>query len=290
MSKTTKPVPPINYSEYLRVPQLLEQQKLRSDEFGRDAHDEMLFIITHQTSELWFKQILTELDSVLEIFSQKVLREIDMAKAVSRLQRITEIQNVLIQQVTVLQTMTALDFLDFRDLLNPASGFQSVQNRMIENKLGLKSDARLTYNAQPYHSVVDAIDRKQMIDSEAEPSLFERVDAWLSRTPFLKTGAFDFWSHYRQAVESMFAADREVVRHHDGLNAEAKEKNIKELDATEKNVRSTFRRSEIQRAPRARPLPPLLQSAPRNTSDPALPRSTRVQPSVSAPHGPAGYR
>ncbi len=241
-----KPYPTIGYSEYLKIPELLQQQKLRSEEFGRPAHDEMLFIITHQTYELWFKQILTELDSVLSVFKAERIREIEMGRAVSRLQRITEIQKLLIQQVSVIETMTPLDFLDFRDMLYPASGFQSVQNRVIENKLGLKSDARLTYNSLPYHSFVSEDDRAKMVAAESEPSLFERVDAWLSRTPFLKTGGFDFWSHYRKAVENMFEEDRATVRTHAILKPEEKEKNLREIDAAQETFMALFDESKYE--------------------------------------------
>ena len=98
--------PSVTYSNYLKTRELLDLQKRRSDDFGQPAHDEMLFIVVHQTYELWFKQILTELDSVLAIFSKPKLDEMDMGTAVARLQRITEIQKLLIQQITVLETMT----------------------------------------------------------------------------------------------------------------------------------------------------------------------------------------
>ena len=242
-----KPYPQIGYSEYLKVPELLKQQKLRSEEFGRPAHDEMLFIITHQTYELWFKQILTELDSVLAVFREEPLREIDMGHAVSRLQRITEIQKLLIQQVNVIETMTPLEFLDFRDMLYPASGFQSTQNRMIENKLGLKIESRVTYNELHYHSYVEGDDRSKMIASQNEVSLFDRVDAWLSRTPFLKTGEFDFWKHYRSAVETMLAEDRATVQAHTILTEEQKNKNLAEIDSTATMFESLFDETKYEK-------------------------------------------
>ena len=116
-----------------------------SKEYGKPAHDEMLFIIIHQIYELWFKQILFELDSVLEIFSKEDIQESRIGTAVSRLDRVIEIQKILIDQIHVLETMTPMDFLDFRDFLIPASGFQSVQFRLIENKLGLNKEDRYSY-------------------------------------------------------------------------------------------------------------------------------------------------
>ncbi len=241
-----KPYPPIGYSAYLKTEELLSLQNKRSDEFGSPAHDEMLFIITHQTYELWFKQILTELDSVLSVFDQPKIDEVDMAKAVSRLQRITEIQKLLVQQVSVLETMTSLDFLDFRDFLYPASGFQSMQNRMIENKLGLRSETRLTYNSAPYHSYVTQTEQEKLIASEKQASLFDLVDRWLARTPFLRTAEFDFWQVYQNTIAQIFEEDRQTVRNHPVLKADEKERNLKEIEATNETFRALFDESKYE--------------------------------------------
>lgn len=241
-----KPYPPIGYTEYLKINELIELQKLRSAEFGTAAHDEMLFIVVHQTYELWFKQILTELDSVLEIFGQNEIDEQNMGIAVGRLERITEIQKLLISQVTVLETMTPLDFLEFRDQLYPASGFQSVQNRLIENKLGLQSTTRLTYNAMPYHSYVESKEAELLKASEAQPSLFELVDRWLARTPFLQGKNYDFWKEYRKAVETAFEEDRQTVRSHARLKPDEKERNLKEIDASAETFNALFDESKFE--------------------------------------------
>lgn len=235
-----KPYPPVSYSEYLKIDNLLNLQNKRSDDFGVKAHDEMLFIITHQTYELWFKQILTELDSVLEVFGHARIDENDMGTAVSRVHRIIEIQKLLIQQITVLETMTPLDFLDFRDMLYPASGFQSAQNRLLENKLGLKLDQRLQYNAVPYRDYLSEAEKKRAIASEQSPSLFELVDRWLARTPFLRVDDFDFWREYRRTVEGMFSDDRATVLAHPGLNDAEKERNLKEIDNAFEVFRALF--------------------------------------------------
>lgn len=235
-----KPYPSIDYADYLRIPQLLEQQKLRSEEFGRPAHDELLFIITHQTYELWFKQILRELDLVLGIFSTDQVAEVQMSRAVQSLHRVIEIQKLLIQQVGVMETMTPLDFLDFRDMLYPASGFQSTQNRMIENKLGLQSTSRVAYNEKAYHTFVAQNEGDRMRASETEASLFDRVDAWLARTPFLRSGEFEFWRHYQGAVTAMLEGDRETVRNHAGLSPEIRDKNLSGIDGTAATFESLF--------------------------------------------------
>jgi tryptophan 2,3-dioxygenase len=227
-----KPYPPVSYTDYLKVGDLLKLQSKRSDELGTPAHDEMLFIIVHQTYELWFKQILTELDSVLGIFRQAKIDEEDMGTAVQRLQRIVEIQKLLVSQVTVLETMTPLDFLDFRDYLYPASGFQSLQNRLIENKLGLKATDRLQYNQSHYSAYLPESERAAASKAEIEGSLFDLIDAWLARTPFLQTGGFDFWSAYRHAVQTAFDEDRDVVRRHPHLSDDEKTRNLKEIDGS----------------------------------------------------------
>jgi tryptophan 2,3-dioxygenase len=251
----SKPYPPVGYTDYLKINDILKLQKKRSDEFGHPAHDEMLFIIIHQTYELWFKQILTELDSVLEIFGRGTIDEENMGTAVGRLQRIVEIWKLLVAQVTVLETMTPLDFLDFREFLYPASGFQSIQNRMIENKLGLQREARLTYNSMPYTSFVSPEEKKHLEESEKETSLFTLIDGWLARTPFLQTDSFDFWKTYQTSVKQLFNEDREVIRKHPILTPEEKERNLKQVDANEETFASLFdeaKYSEIIREGRAR--------------------------------------
>ena len=107
--------------------------------------------------ELWFKQIQHELDDVLDIFSKEYIDEKQIGIAVSRLRRITEIQKVLVDQLNILETMTALDFLEFRHLLSPASGFQSVQFREIENKLGVVPEQRMRYDKRSYSEHVTPV-------------------------------------------------------------------------------------------------------------------------------------
>ena len=232
--------PPVSYVDYLKINELLSLQNRRSAEFGASAHDEMLFIITHQTYELWFKQILVEIESVLEIFAHKLIDETDMSHVVSRLQRVVEIQKLLVSQVSVLETMTPLDFLDFRQYLYPASGFQSVQFRLLENKLGLRPASRLTYNALPYHATASQSDRKTMLVSESEPTLFCLVDNWLARTPFLQIDNFHFWKAYQGAVETIFEEDRATVEGNLLLKGEEKERNLKEIAANQATFEALF--------------------------------------------------
>jgi tryptophan 2,3-dioxygenase len=235
-----KPFPPISYKDYLKTEELLSLQNKRSDEFGQPAHDEMLFIIVHQTYELWFKQVLTEIESVRSIFSAEHVAETKLGTAVSRLERIIEIQRLLIDQVTVLETMTALDFLEFREFLYPASGFQSTQFRLIENKLGLKRESRLPFNSLPYSSFVSEQEQKALQASEVEDSIFTLVEKWLERTPFLEKGSFKFWDLYRQAVETMLAGDKSVIQNNGRLNPEEKEKNLQVLTSAQETFSAFF--------------------------------------------------
>ncbi len=239
--------PPVNYSDYLRINELLSQQNLRSVELGKPAHDELLFITVHQTYELWFKQMLFELDSALDIFSQNKIEERQLSTVVHRLARVNEIMRLLIDQVTVIETMTPLDFLDFRDMLYPASGFQSLQFRLFENKLGLKSEMRHTYNSQAYHSYVDKPDADKMLAAEKAPSLFELIDKWLARTPFLEDKHFKFWDLYRDAVLKMYERDREIVRDNARLSTEDREKNIANIDEAAKQFHALFDENEFEK-------------------------------------------
>ena len=125
----------LTYGSYLRVAELLDQQRLESDP---PAHDELLFITIHQVYELWFKQLLHELTAAREeMFSG------DLWRARHLLGRVVAIEDVLIRQIAVLETMTPQDFLVFRDRLAPASGFQSVQFRELEFLSGAKDPGYL---------------------------------------------------------------------------------------------------------------------------------------------------
>lgn len=213
---------PIYYGDYLRLDRLLDAQSMESSRQGKPVHDEMLFIIVHQAYELWFKQIIWELDSILEIFGQDIVDEQDMGTVTGRLRRVSRIQGLLIEQIRVLETMTPLDFLDFRDYLFPASGFQSAQFRIVENKLGLRPRDRLFLAGAAYTSRFSAEDRSAVESLEQEPSLFDLVERWLERTPFLDHGDFRFWDAYKDAVHERIFADRAVVEQNPNLSEEEK--------------------------------------------------------------------
>ena len=125
---------PVYYSEYLQLDKILNAQQPESEKENIHADDEMMFIIIHQTYELWFKQIIHELNITRRIFKQPRIpnNSPDIFNSVHRIKRICCILEIAVQQMTVMETMTPLDFLDFRDLLRPASGFQSIQFKIIE--------------------------------------------------------------------------------------------------------------------------------------------------------------
>lgn len=122
----------LSYNKYLRVADLIGLQDCLSDP---QHHDELLFITIHQAYELWFKQVLHEIDAAIILMGEGRL-----AAAARTVRRIVEIEKLLVTQIHILETMTPISFLGFRDQLNPASGFQSMQFREIEFTSGQKNE------------------------------------------------------------------------------------------------------------------------------------------------------
>jgi tryptophan 2,3-dioxygenase len=228
------------YSDYLALDRLLSAQAPESARHGRPAHDEMLFIIVHQAYELWFKQILHELDRIQADFGGEVVEDEYLGRIVHGLDRINEILKLLIQQLEVLETMTPLDFLDFRDFLFPASGFQSVQFRLIEIRLGLKRDARLSYADKPFDQTLDDADKARIAGAEPGPRLIDQLDDWLSRTPFVHRGDYDFARAYRAAVQQMLQDDAARVRAHGGMGSEQREAEARRIEASLAEFQAIF--------------------------------------------------
>ena len=162
--------PRLTYGGYLKLADLTSLQHLLSDP---PQHDEMLFIIIHQVYELWFKELLHELDTIIERLNA------DLPLAAHRLvRRCIEIERVLVDQISVLETMMPNDFLAFRDHLMPASGFQSCQFREIETVSGLK-DPRFLKNYNP-----DSRDYARLEARLAQPSIADAFYAMLRRRGF----------------------------------------------------------------------------------------------------------
>ncbi|MDG2012310.1 MAG: tryptophan 2,3-dioxygenase family protein [Pirellulaceae bacterium] len=220
------------YGEYLQLDKVLGAQELESEKRGAPAHDEMLFIIVHQAYDIWFKQMLYEIGSIIEMFNDHVVDDRQMGRMVARLERVHKIQRLLNSQIDILETMTPLDFLEFRDLLIPASGFQSVQFKELEISLGLKREMRLPVDREFICSRLSEVDRGKMQIAEAKPSLLEVTEKWLERLPFLDFKGFDFWDAYEKAVALMLSKDRKIIEDNPTLPEVVRNHQLHELEAT----------------------------------------------------------
>lgn len=160
---------PVTYSSYLRLDELLRIQTPASD----GEHDEMLFIVVHQTYELWFKQILHELDRL-----QQLLDDDDDARVRHTLRRVLTIMKVLVAQIDILETMTPLEFLTFRDRLDSSSGFQSHQFRAFEFALGQKRQSAVD------HYPVGEPARAWLEERLARPSIWDSFLHYIGRNGY----------------------------------------------------------------------------------------------------------
>jgi tryptophan 2,3-dioxygenase len=158
----------ITYASYLKVPELLALQVERSAGADGAEHDELLFIVVHQVYELWFKSLRHELQGV-----QLALEDGDTDRALHLLNRVLKILKTLVAQVDVLETMTPLQFLSFRDRLDSASGFQSAGFRAIEAMLGSRDSAAV--DAQPEGSA----GRRSVTEAQAASSVWESFLGYL---------------------------------------------------------------------------------------------------------------
>jgi len=209
----------IHYSDYLQLEKILHAQFPESEKRQQAAHDEMLFIIIHQSYELWFKQLLFEVDSVCEIMEKPSLNDnsTELQTVVHRLSRCVAILKLLVQQIDVMETMNPMDFLDFRDMLRPASGFQSWQFKSLEARLGLKYEHR--HGQEYYISQLKKEEIDIVKNTEQEKSLLQLVNHWLERMPFFadienwknfssdadEKNIHPFWSEYRKRYQQSLA-------------------------------------------------------------------------------------
>jgi len=203
------------YSEYLHLDKILGAQHRRSIILPDDndtacnaasSHDEMLFIVFHQVYELWFKQILFEMDDIQSRFSHKIINDRDLGPVIGQLGRIVLILRNIVAQMYILETMNPQSFVDFRDKLETASGFQSWQFRLVEIRLGLRREDRLKFNYNDYDMQMNDTHRGFFKQAETTPTLHDQLDGWLSRTPFIEDqdARYSFWEDYQKAVHHMF--------------------------------------------------------------------------------------
>jgi tryptophan 2,3-dioxygenase len=213
----------VNYHDYLQLDRILNAQFPESDKINLPAHDEMLFIVIHQAYELWFRQLHHEVDSIVHILAKPSLNDNspELQTVVHRLNRCVTILRVLVHQIDIMETMTPMDFLDFRDMLRPASGFQSWQFKELEAKLGLKFGER--HGKEYYTSQLREEHVSIIKKAEEQETLLQLVNSWLERMPFFSESAWwqgfpvqhpledthPFWSEYRyQYANSLSAAEK----------------------------------------------------------------------------------
>lgn len=240
----------VYYSEYLQLDKILNAQTLESDKANDHAHDEMLFIVIHQSYELWFKQVLYEVGSVMEILAQPNISDNspDLFTINHRLNRVVTILKTLVQKIDILETMTSLDFLDFRNRLRPASGFQSIQFKVLEANLGLRMQNR--HGKEYYTSQLKPEDKKIIEDVENTKPLIDLVNEWLERMPFFDkadywdgadTGALPhpFWKKFAEAYgNSLVDAEKSNLSRFEELFLSAEKK-------TEWNLSPKARRAAL---------------------------------------------
>ena len=212
-------MPDVHYHDYLLLDRILNAQFPESNKHQLAAHDEMLFIVIHQAYELWFKQLHHEIDSVVNILAKPSLNDNspELQTVVHRLNRCVTILRVLVHQIDIMETMTPMDFLDFRDMLRPASGFQSWQFKELEAKLGLRFEYR--HGKEYYTSQLKDEHINIIKKAEHNRSLLELLNSWLERMPFFDekenwgnfTSHFNsesvhpFWSEYRYQYQNSLA-------------------------------------------------------------------------------------
>lgn len=160
----------LNYNSYLKVPELLGLQKELSDPAH---HDEMFFIIIHQAAELWFKQMRHETAGLIEDF-----RANSVSRALKKFRRLVGIMDLMVKQINLLNTLTPVEFAGFRDNLRPASGFQSIQFRVIEFAYGIREAFFLEFFAKEKSM------QSQLQDLLKEPSVHDEFVRLLSRSGF----------------------------------------------------------------------------------------------------------
>jgi len=168
---TTSSSKSVTYTSYLKVEELLSLQELKSDP---PEHDELLFIVIHQVYELWFKQVLHELDQFADHLDDDL-----PYKGMHQLKRVLKIFKTLVAQLDVLETMTPLEFGSFREFLDGASGFQSVQFRELEYLLGMKDPVHLDRVAS------SGVAEARLRDRYEERTVWDAVLGHLSRRGFL---------------------------------------------------------------------------------------------------------
>lgn len=191
---------PLYYQDYLNIDTLtsltIPQSRIKHGPKG-EQHEETLFMIVHQTAELWFKLTIHEIGSVIGLMCKDYVAEDTLSTILQRLRRVNMIIKLVSEHFTILESMTPQDFLDFRDDLFPASGFQSVQFRIIENALGLDPNRRLKPGGCTYLKDLQEKHARLVESIEQKPSVFTVLEGWLERCPFVEHESFNWWETFK---------------------------------------------------------------------------------------------
>jgi tryptophan 2,3-dioxygenase len=219
----------IPYGRYLNLDKILgAQNPPGADGKPRDLahHDEMLFVVIHQVYELWFKQVIHELTRVRDLLAAEEVPETDVPRIVKALRRVQEIFRIAVSQLAVLETMSALDFLAFRDQLGSASGFQSPQFRMLEILSGLDDSKRYEYAGDSFERRFPADQVEAFNELRKTPSLRETTESWLDRTPIEDK----FRDTYMEAFDRYVTDQKQLQGSNPELGDEDRARAIARLD------------------------------------------------------------
>jgi tryptophan 2,3-dioxygenase len=230
-----------HYSDYLQLDMVLDAQSPESGRDNREIHDETLFIVAHQVHELWFKEILHELKSVLVLFSSIPLDGQKIGLIAARLSRLVAIQKIINRQIEVLETISPLDFLELRDHLFSDAVFQSSQFRKIELRLGLAT--RVTPESFSHFAPEE---RETLRKACEERTLFELVDEWLANMPFRSVEGSEFWPGYRRIVHDMLQKDYRLVENNRRLSGWERRAQLSKLENARYRFDALFKPEEYE--------------------------------------------
>lgn len=255
------------YWDFLKIDTLLALQSGVSASEKELGNDEVMFIVIHQIDELWFKLLIRELAAARDLFSRNPVPEQSLASAVRSIRRVTVLLEKIANHFELMETMTTRDYLEFRDKLSPASGFQSGQLREIEVLLGLRDEDRVQLN--PDHDHLSALRNPDGSESESlkrvhermqERSLREVVRDWIFRTPVQASvpGDAGDTSAIAQFVEDYVSAHQEAITETKsfalrGKRTDAEREKVEQRFASEgASVESFLRGEEVDEQTRER--------------------------------------
>ena len=232
------------YADYLSLDKLLDCQQTQTAD---PAHHEHLFIVTHQAYELWFQQILSDLTRICALFDTVPLTDEKLIQIDQHLGRIIAVWTLLIEQIKVLETLDTSDFLTFRDALVPASGFQSVQFKCIETKLGLGVEERLPFDQQAIASRLSKSDLAKLEQAGQQKTLLEQIDNWLARMPFMAQKDYVFWQDYQKEAQNVYQREKNIIEKNTTLTKEESEKELQMLSMNQAQFEAIWDESAYQK-------------------------------------------